>query len=43
MRKYGEYRNSYEKHPYEITCNTRGDRDKIEARRWLIRKLSECS
>ena len=39
MDKYGEYRNSYENHPYEITCNNREDRDKFEARLWLLRKL----
>lgn len=39
MHKYTEYRNSYENHPYEITCNNRADRDKYEARLWLLRKL----
>jgi hypothetical protein len=39
MRKYLEYRNSYEKHPYEITCNNRADRDRIEARRFVLEKL----
>lgn len=43
MEKYGEYRTSYEKHPYEITCNKRGYRDQLEARRWLIRKLRNNS
>jgi len=39
MYKYAEYRNSYENHPYEITCNNRAEKDKFEARLWLFRKL----
>jgi hypothetical protein len=39
MYKYAEYRNSYENHPYESTANNRGERDKYEARRWLLSKL----
>ena len=41
MNKYHEYRNSYEKHPYEVSSNNRSNRDKLEARRWLLRKLSK--
>jgi hypothetical protein len=39
MVKYLEYRNSYENHPYEISSNNRGDRDKLEARRYILGKL----
>ena len=39
MYKYSEYRNVYEKHPYEVTCNNRADRDKNEARLCILRKL----
>lgn len=39
MYKYSDYRNSYEKHPYEVTCNNRADRDKLEARRFVLGKL----
>lgn len=39
MHKYHEYRNRYDKHPYEIACNNRANRDKFEARKWLLRKL----
>lgn len=39
MCKYLEYRNSYENHPYEITCNNRAKRDKLEARRFVLGKL----
>lgn len=41
MTKYQEYRNSYEKHPYEITANRRSDKDMLEARRWLRKKLKQ--
>lgn len=39
LYKYDDYRNRYEKHPYEITCNNRANRDKIEARRFIFGKL----
>ena len=39
MEKYLKYRTSYENHPYEKTANNRCERDKFEARRWLMRKL----
>jgi hypothetical protein len=39
MIKYTEYKTSYENHPYEISCNNRGDRDKLEARKYILGKL----
>lgn len=39
MYKYLEYRNRYENHPYEITCENRENRDKLEARRFVLGKL----
>ena len=39
MVKYLEYRTSYDNHPYEISSNNRSDRDKLEARNYVLGKL----
>jgi hypothetical protein len=39
MVKYLEYRTSYDNHPYEISSNNRSDRDKLEARKYVLGKL----
>jgi hypothetical protein len=39
MNKYHEYRTSYENHPYEISSNNRSNRDKLEAKRFILGKL----